>query len=41
MALGCWDKVTVSVFDGLVTVGGHALGVKAGMETSMDAIGCD
>ena len=38
-ALGGWDTVKESVFDGLMTVEGHALGVTAGRETGMADIG--
>ena len=38
-ALGGWDTVKESVFDGLVTVEGPALGVTAGRETDIADIG--
>ena len=38
-ALGGWDTVKESVFDGLVTVEGPALGVIAGRETGTADIG--
>ena len=38
-ALEGWDTVKESVFDGLVTVEGPALGVTAGRETGMADIG--
>ena len=38
-ALGGWDTVKESVFDGLVMVEGSALGVAAGRETGMAVIG--